>query len=125
MGYTSSSMHEHARNCLNAAAQAIFDKKGINILGIDVHGVSSLTDYVLIAEGNVDRHVMAMAQEVIETLKQRGEKPAYIEGLKTGDWIVLDYLDYMIHLFMPGLREKYQLEAIFQEGKIIDLRLDG
>ncbi len=106
---------------LQKVAQTIFDKKGSNILALDVRGVSGLTDYILIAEGNVDRHVIAIAREIIAVLKEQGEKPTQVEGLQVGDWIVLDYLDYMIHLFMPGLRDKYSLEELFQEGKIIDL----
>ncbi|NGX37186.1 MAG: Ribosomal silencing factor RsfS [Chlamydiae bacterium] len=116
-------MPEEPIEILNTAAQAIFDKKGVNILALDVKGVSTLTDYILIAEGNVDRHVVAIAQEIIETLKNKGERPTHVEGLQTGDWIVIDYLDCMIHIFMPGLRDKYRLEELFREGKIIDLKL--
>ena len=116
-------MPEEPIQIINTAAQAIFDKKGVNILALDVKGVSALTDYILIAEGNVDRHVIAIAQEIIETLKEHGEKPLHIEGLQSGDWIVIDYLDCMIHLFMPGLRDKYRLEELFRDGKIIDLNL--
>jgi ribosome-associated protein len=106
------------------AAQAIYDKKGVNILALDVKGVSSLTDYVLIAEGNVDRHVVAIADEVIKTLKDQGEKPIYVEGRESGDWVVIDYLDYMVHIFMPGIRDKYQLEEMFRDGKIVELNLN-
>src|SRR5688572_21562037 len=60
---------------LNRIAQAIFDKKGMNILGLDVRGVSTLTDYVIIAEGNVDRHVVAIASAVIDVLKKEGYAP--------------------------------------------------
>lgn len=116
-------MPENSRQKLDTAAQAIFDKKGINILALDVKGVSSLTDYVLIAEGNVDRHVIAIARGVVDVLEKQGEKPLYVEGMQSGDWIVLDYLDYMIHIFMPGLRDKYRLEEIFRDGKIVDLKL--
>lgn len=109
---------------LQLAAQAIFDKKGVNILALDVKGVSTLTDYVLIAEGNVDRHVIALAKEVMETLEKQGENPLYVEGLQSGDWIVIDYFDFMVHIFMPGLRDKYNLEGLFREGKIVDLKLN-
>lgn len=108
---------------LQTAAQALYDKKGINLLALDVKNISSLTDYILIAEGSVDRHVIAMAKEVIETLKKQGERPVYVEGLATGDWVVIDYLDYMIHIFMPGLRDKYQLEEMFRDGEIVDLKI--
>jgi len=110
---------------LQTAAQAIFDKKGINILVLDVKETSELTDFVLIAEGSVDRHVSAMARDLIDSLKKDGERPLYVEGLESGDWVVIDYLNYMIHLFMPGLRDKYQLEELFRDGEIVDLKIDS
>ncbi len=109
---------------LNAIAQAIFDKKGTNILALDVREISNLTDFVVIAEGNVDKHVISIAQGVIDHLTQLGQTPLYVEGFKTGDWVVIDYLNIMVHLFMPGLREKYQLEQLWREGEIVDLQID-
>ncbi len=109
---------------LNRIAQAIYDKKGINILGLDVRGVSTLTDYVIIAEGNVDRHVVAIADAVIQVLKEEGYKPVHTEGHQSGDWVVIDFLDIMVHLFMPGLREKYRLEDLWKEGRILDLNIN-
>lgn len=108
---------------LNAIAQAIYDKKGMNILALDVRGISSLTDFVIIAEGNVDKHVAAIAQAVTDKMKQLGIPPSFVEGTKTGDWVVLDFLHIMVHLFMPGLREKYRLEQLWREGKIVDLEI--
>lgn len=95
---------------LNAIAQAIFDKKGFNILALDVRAISTLTDYVIIAEGNIDKHVMAIAEAIIERMESLGQKTIYIEGMKGGDWVVVDYMHIMVHLFMPGMRDKYQLE---------------
>lgn len=109
---------------LNLIAQTLFDKKGFNILALDVRGLSTLTDYFIIAEGNVDRHVMALARVVVETLKKEGITPSHIEGMDQGDWVVLDYMEIVIHLFMPGLREKYRLEELWQEGEIVDLELE-
>ncbi len=109
---------------LNVIAQAIFDKKGFNILALDVRDISSLTDYVIIAEGNVDKHVSAIADEVKERLQLLGHRPAYSQGLREGDWIVLDYLHIMVHLFTPELRERYQLEQLWKEGQIVDLKID-
>lgn len=106
---------------LNSIAQTIFDKKGFNILALDVRGVSTLTDFFLIAEGNVDKHVVALAKAVIEKLKQEGERPLHVEGLDQGDWVVIDDLEIVIHLFKPGLRDKYRLEELWREGKIVDL----
>lgn len=109
---------------LNAISQVIYDKKGMNILVLDVKGISSITDYVIIAEGNVDRHVISIAQAIQESLRQSGERPAYVEGMQTGDWVVLDFVNVMVHLFMPGLRDKYQLEQLWSQGKIVDVKID-
>lgn len=109
---------------LNLIAQTIYDKKGVNILALDVRGVSTLTDYVVIAEGNVDRHVTAIAEAVVQALKEAGHPPIHVEGLQTGDWVVLDYLTFMVHLFMPGLRDKYRLEDLWKKGRICDLTIN-
>ena len=109
---------------LNKIAQVIFDKKGMNILGLDVRGVSSLTDFVIIAEGNVDRHVSAIGHAVIDVLREEGIKPIHTEGLQEGDWVVIDVLDMMVHLFMPGLREKYRLEDLWKDGQILEFQID-
>ncbi len=109
---------------LNTIAQTIYDKKGFNILALDVRGVSSLTDFVVIAEGNVDRHVKSIAQGIITELKSQGVQPSFTEGFMEGDWVVVDYMQIMIHLFMPGLRDKYMLEQLYKDGSIVDLQID-
>lgn len=109
---------------LNKIAQIIFDKKGSNILALDLRRVSSFADFVILAEGNVDKHVSAIARAIVEELKKIGLNPSYIEGLQQGDWAVLDYLDVMVHIFEPGLREKYRLEDLWKEGSIIDVKID-
>ena len=108
---------------LNLIAQTIYDKKGINILALDVRGVSCMTDYVLIAEGNVDRHVSAIGKAIIEALEKIGETVPHTEGVKEGEWAVLDLFDIMVHLFQPGMRDKYQLEQLWKDGKIVDLTI--
>ncbi len=110
---------------LDKIAQAIFDKKGINILVLDLRGVSSLADFAVIAEGNVDRHVIAISHSVEETLKKELDiRPVYVEGMQTGDWVVLDYLQIMVHIFMPGMRDKYELETLWNAGKIVDVHIN-
>lgn len=117
-------MPQDPKIILQQIVQSIFDKKGINILTLDVKGISSLTDYVIIAEGTVDRHVKAIAQGVVATLKELKDPPIHVEGLQIGDWVVIDGGNYMIHIFMPGLRDKYSLEELFREGKILDLPIN-
>lgn len=109
---------------LNRVAQAIYDKKGFNILVLDVRGVSSMTDFFIIAEGTVDRHVKALSQTIADELGKIGQDPLHIEGQQEGDWVVLDYGDFVIHLFIPELRIRYSLEELWKDGKVIDVKLD-
>ena len=109
---------------LNAVAQTIFNKKGFNILVLDGRKFSSLTDYIVIAEGSVDRHVISIAQAVDEALKELGLSPVYKEGCKIGDWVILDYFQFMVHVFTPGVREKYYLEELWREADIVDVSID-
>ena len=105
-------------------AKTLYNKKGSNIIALDVRGISSITDYVLIADGNVDRHVVALAKEIEDLMREAGEKPVHVEGMQNGDWVVLDYFQVVIHLLVPEMREKYQLERLWPEGKILDLSLE-
>jgi len=106
---------------LNRIAQVIYDKKGFNILALDLKGHCSIADYLLIAEGNVDRHVISIARAIVDDFK---EQPIHVEGLANGDWIVLDFSDVIVHLFQPGLREKYSLEKLWNESRIVDLNIE-
>lgn len=104
---------------LDQITQIIDDKKGENCLVLDVQGLSSITDYVVIAEGGADRHVIAIAKAIIDKLKEEGAFVLHSEGLKVGDWVVLDYGPVMVHLFAPGLRQKYCLERLWPESKLV------
>ena len=117
-------MNRTSFELLNKVAQVIYDRKGFNILALDVRGLSSITDFLLIAEGNVDRHVSSIGRAIVDELEQRGEDPAFVEGLETGDWAVLDYGEIMVHIFSPGLRERYSLERLWSESKIFDLTIN-
>ena len=105
-------------------AQALYTKKGTNIIALDVRGVSAVTDFVLIADGNVERHVIALANEIQDLMKKQGRKAVHVEGMGTGDWIVLDFFEIVIHLFVPKMRQKYQLERLWADGEIIDVDFD-
>jgi len=109
------------KKILNAIAQTIFDKKGFNIIALDVRGLSSLTDYMIVAEGNIDRHVKAIGSAVSQTLREMNNPPWHTEGDKVGDWLVIDAGDVIVHLLTPELREKYGIEFLWKEAKIVDL----
>ncbi len=108
---------------INRIAQVIYDKKGSNITALDVSDYSTICDYILIAEGNVDRHVIAIANAVQDELRSLGIRPQRVEGQSMGDWVVLDYLQIIIHIFMPGMREIYKLEELWSSATVYDLKI--
>ncbi|KAF3361474.1 Ribosomal silencing factor RsfS [Chlamydiales bacterium STE3] len=123
INYTLANMKNPDLIRLDEIAQTIFDKKGLNILALDVREISTFTEYYLIAEGNVDRHVVALARAVIDQQSIKGHPPFHIEGTATGDWVVIDFGHIVVHLFHPDLREKYALERLWNSGSIIDLTI--
>ncbi|MCE5316998.1 MAG: ribosome silencing factor [Parachlamydia sp.] len=109
---------------LNTIAQAIFDKKGFNILVLDVRKVSSMADYFIIAEGNVDKHVRAISKGIIDVTDAIKVPVWNVEGDKSADWVVVDYGDIVVHLFIPELRERYALEELWKGAEIVDVAID-
>jgi ribosome-associated protein len=117
-------MKRQDKKILDAIAQAIYDKKGFNILALDVREISTMADYCVIAEGTVDRHVKSLYAAVKDRLSQE-EAPLYrAEGVKEGDWIVIDCGTIVIHLLVSEMREKYALEELWHKAKIIDVAID-
>jgi ribosome-associated protein len=98
------------------AARTLVANKGQEPLILDVRGLSSLWDYFIICSGGSKRHVQALAQHLQEALGQAGMKPMGVEGLEDGQWVLLDYVDVVIHLFIQPLREFYDLEGLWVEA---------
>jgi ribosome-associated protein len=101
--------------------QVIQDKKGFNVMAIYVGDFSTVADYVIVAEGNVDRHIAAISHAVVAEFRDQGIRPHHVEGLQSGEWVLLDYSNVVVHLFLPHIREKYQLERLFASGKPISI----
>lgn len=123
MNYTLS-MKQPDRIILNTIAQAIFDKKGFNILVLDVRNISTMADYFIIAEGNVDKHVRAISKGIVEAADKMKVPLWHIEGDKSADWVVVDFGDIVVHLFIPELRERYALEELWKGAEIVDVDID-
>lgn len=116
-------MNSESRKLLTSVVQAIYDKKGFNYLTLDVRGICTMTDFFIIAEGSVDRHVKALSSTIIDALAELNLRPLHVEGQQEGDWVVLDYGELVIHLFTPELRHKYAMEELWHEGKVVDLEI--
>jgi ribosome-associated protein len=108
---------------LQKIAQTIYDKKGFNILTLDVRHFSSMTDYIILAEGSIDRHLQALSNAVQKNLLEIQERPWRVDGEQSG-WIVLDYGDVIVHLLLPEFREKYALEQLWRMGEIMDIKIN-
>ncbi|SIQ73406.1 ribosome silencing factor [Marinobacterium stanieri] len=93
---------------------ALEDMKARDITELDVRGKSSVTDYMVIASGTSKRHVMSVAQEVLEKVKAAGLLPVGTEGQGVGDWILVDLGDMVVHVMMPDARSFYDLERLWQ-----------
>lgn len=106
---------------LEQVCQTIFDKKGFNTLTLDVRGQCTFTDYFIIAEGNVEKHVQTLAREIIDVLAEHQRSPIHVEGMRQGDWVLLDFSEVVIHLFIPDMRDRYQLEQLWRQAEIIDV----
>ena len=107
----------HPKELVKMAYNALSDKKGGDIKIIDIHEVSVLADYFIIADGSNINQVQAMADHVQEVLARAGWECRQIEGYQNANWILLDYGDVIIHLFSREVRLFYDLERIWRDGK--------
>ncbi|SCX16803.1 ribosome-associated protein [Ruminococcaceae bacterium P7] len=104
-----------------AAVKAIDGKKGLNIQVIRISDISVLADYIVIATGNSSTHVKALADEVEYRLDEAGVSVSHIEGYRSNSWILLDYVDVIVHVFSEEAREFYDLDRLWQDGESIDI----
>lgn len=112
------------KNALKAVEFAL-DKKAYDLQLLNVQELSSLTDYLLIASGRSDRQVAAIAESVRLGLKALGLTPLATEGIDEGRWALLDYGDFMVHVFQPTVRSFYDLEGLWSEAVLVELADSG
>jgi ribosome-associated protein len=105
---------------------AIADEKGArDLVALDVRELVGYTDYLLIATARNERQAKAIHDEIYHRMKREGWLPARVEGEREAEWILLDYLDCVVHVFTPELRERYRLEVLWGEAEKLDLGLAG
>ncbi|NTU88652.1 MAG: ribosome silencing factor [Actinobacteria bacterium] len=104
------------------AARAADEKKASDIVIQDVEKLLVITDYFVLATGQNVRQVLSIAEAVEETLKKEADiKPLSIEGLDEAAWVLLDYGDFIVHIFQPDVREFYRLETLWGDAPIVDV----
>lgn len=101
---------------LKLTQDSLEDLKARDIQVLDVRGLTSVTDYLVIASGTSDRHVRSMADSVAQVAKDAGQVPLGVEGLEAGEWALIDLVDVVVHVMQPRVREFYKLEDLWAVG---------
>ena len=116
---------EECRIFVKKAVDALNEKKAIDVHVIDIGGISSLADYFIIAGASNKNQIEALMDNVEEVLEKDGLTPKHIEGRGSEEWILLDYIDFVIHIFSAESREFYDIERIWSDGISVDMSEDG
>ena len=107
------------------AAQLLLDNKANDVVILNLKPVSDMTDFFVIASGTSDTHVRSLAEHVMVELKKDGQAPHHMEGVTQGRWVLLDYVDFVVHVFHPTLRSFYQLERLWSDAEIVTVEGQG
>lgn len=97
--------------------RAAESKQAKDVVVLDVHGVTSYADHFLICSGANTRQIQAIADEIQQELKKQGEYPSSVEGYTNAEWVLVDYGDFLVHIFSPKAREYYDLERLWRDAK--------
>ena len=106
---------------VDAAIAAAESKQAVKLVVLDLRKTAGFTDFFLIASGTNSRQVRAIADAVMDTLATKGVKPAYVEGYDKSTWILLDYFDFIVHVFGPETRVFYDLERLWGNAERIEV----
>lgn len=100
---------------LNTLLKSLEDIQAIDVKVIDVRKQTTITDYMIVSSGRASRHVKAIAQKVMEDMKLAGLPPISYTGLDSGDWALIDFGDFIVHVMQPESRQFYNLEGLWEE----------
>jgi ribosome-associated protein len=109
---------------IESALRGASDKKAHDLVVLDLRPIATFTDYFLIASGTNARQVQAIADEITERLRREGTRAERIEGYKTAEWVLVDYGDFIVHIFEDKARRFYDLERLWREGVRVPLPAD-
>lgn len=116
-----SELDEEVKLALHSAS----DKKAFDLLALDLREIASFTEFFIIASGANQRQVQAIADEIEEQLKkQLNSRPVRTEGYSAAEWVLMDYGDFIVHIFEKNAREFYDLERLWRDAKKVDIPAD-
>jgi ribosome-associated protein len=107
---------------IERAVRAAEDKKAQDLLVLDLRKAMGFTDYFLICSGTNTRQNRAIADGILEALAVDGAKPAHVEGYDRAEWLLLDYFDFIVHIFAPETRAFYGLERLWGNAERVEVR---
>ena len=111
----------NSKELMERAVKILDTKKASDIRVLDIHDITVLGDYFVIASGTSTTQVKSLADEVEFQLKEQGVQPMRTQGYESATWIVLDYADVIVHVFLKETRDFYSLEHVWRDGKEVDL----
>jgi ribosome-associated protein len=109
---------------LREAVRAAQDRKALELDILDLKEVSSFTDFFLICSGTSRRHTQAICDAIVEQLEKSGISPAHTEGYAQAEWVLLDYLSFVVHVFSQRARQFYDLERLWKNAKKVSVLSD-
>jgi ribosome-associated protein len=112
----SSSVPDDLPSDVIRAVESALGRKAEEVVALDLRGISSATDYFVLATGNSDIQVRAIAEHVMEELAKQGVRPLHVEGLDRARWVLMDFVDFVVHILHPVAREFYQLELLWGDA---------
>jgi ribosome-associated protein len=98
------------------AGELALERKAFDVLALDLRGISSATDVFLLASGTSDIQVRSVAEHIVDELKKDGVRPNHVEGMEGGRWVLIDYIDFVVHVFHHQARDFYQLETLWGDA---------
>jgi ribosome-associated protein len=101
------------------AAALCQDMKANDVVLLNLQGVTDMTDYFVIASGTSDTHVRSIGEHLISEMKKEGIRVHHVEGVQQGRWVLLDFVDFVVHIFHPTLRSFYQIERLWSDAEIV------
>lgn len=115
-------MAKKALEMARKAGQIALAKRGFDVKVLKMDKISSICDYFVIVSGDVDVHVKAISNAIVDELMEDGLKPFHKEGLDSGNWVLLDYVDVVIHVFREPVRTFYALEKLWGDAPVEELK---
>lgn len=110
-------------DALKIALNAADDKKAHDLVALDISAIASFANYFVLCTGDSSRQIQTIADEVEQRLRAFGIRPSHVEGYQNAEWILMDYMDLVVHIFSKNARAYYDLERLWRDAKKVDVEL--